>query len=142
MTATLVPQLWGCMAPSDVTFILYHVGLCLMVNKYSYHIKYKMKWHLLTSRKSVEQSVFNWALAEAAIPLILKWIYQLIPCDNCIYELTWFITQWSTVELESLFIPADFQCNFWVRICKNRINVYFCLDFSDLLIRKYNFIHL
>ena len=41
------------------------------------------------------------------------------------WNMNW--SQWSTVEFDSLFIPADFRCNFWVRICRNRINVHFFL---------------
>ena len=34
----------------------------------------------------------------------------LQPCITMVNDKT--ITQWATVEFESLFIPADFQCNF------------------------------
>ena len=47
--------------------------------------------------------------------------------------------QCSIIEFECLFIPADFQCNFWVRICKIRTNVLFCLDFYDLFPRYCHF---
>ena len=45
----------------------------------------------------------------------------------------------SKIEYECLFIPAHFQCNFWVRICKISINVLFFLDFHDLFPRYCNF---
>ena len=47
-------------------------------------------------------------------------------------------TPCSTIKFESLFIPAGFQCNFWVRICNIRTNLLFFLDFNDLFIRNSN----
>ena len=49
------------------------------------------------------------------------------------------MAQCSTIKFESLIIHAGFQCNFWVRICKIRTNVLFCLDFYDLFPRYCQF---
>ena len=59
-------------------------------------------------------------------------IKLIILLDECFHHMM----QWPTVEFEPLYIPAGFQCNFWVGIWKKKNQCAFFLDFNDFFIIK------